>query len=121
MTATRKLPSPQTQEAASAASNDWVQLVERIARDPSIDVDKLDRLLQMRERENARLSEQAFSAALATAQSEMTAVVADAPIYKRALGTLPTPLWTGLYGPYSPGTALHCRSTVRRPALTRCG
>jgi hypothetical protein len=45
------------------------------SRDPSIDIDKLDRLL--RERENARLAEQAFCAALADAQTEMQPVVAD--------------------------------------------
>jgi ERF superfamily len=82
----RKLPSPQlelstqAQEAAPAASNDvaaFIQLIERVARDPSIDVDKLDRLLIMRERENARLAEQAFAAALAEAQTEMVPVVAD--------------------------------------------
>ena len=54
-----------------------MQLIERVARDSSIDVDKLDRLLIMRERENARLAEQAFSAALAEAQTEMVPVVVD--------------------------------------------
>jgi hypothetical protein len=52
-------------------------MIERAARDPSIDVDKLDRLLLMRERENARIAEQAFSAALAEAQTEMQPVTAD--------------------------------------------
>jgi hypothetical protein len=52
-------------------------MIERAARDPSIDVDKLDRLLQMRERENARVAEQAFNAALAEAQTAMHPVAAD--------------------------------------------
>jgi len=81
----RKLPSselsPQAQEAATqAVSNDvaaFIQLIERVARDHSIDIDKLDRLLIMRERENARLAEQAFCAALAEAQTEMQPVFAD--------------------------------------------
>src|SRR5260370_26058394 len=55
----------------------FLQMIERAARDPSIDVDKLDRLLQMRERENARLAKLAFNAALAEAQTEMQPVRAD--------------------------------------------
>jgi hypothetical protein len=52
-------------------------MIERAARDPSIDVDKLDRLLLMRERENARVAEQTFNAALAEAQTAMHPVAAD--------------------------------------------
>jgi hypothetical protein len=52
-------------------------MIERAARDPSVDVDKLDRLLLMRERENARVAEQAFNAALAEAQTEMHPVATD--------------------------------------------
>jgi hypothetical protein len=52
-------------------------MIERAARDSSIDIDKLDRLLLMRERENARVAEQAFNAALAEAQAEMHPVAAD--------------------------------------------
>ena len=59
----------------------FLAMIERAARDPSIDVDKLDRLLQMRERENARVAEQAFNAALADAQTEMNPVAAVAAWY----------------------------------------
>jgi hypothetical protein len=52
-------------------------MIERAARDPSIDIDKMDRLLLMRERENARMAEQAFNTALAEAQTEMQPVGAD--------------------------------------------
>src|SRR2546426_2721795 len=55
----------------------FLAMIERAARDPSIDVDKLDRLLQMRERENARVAERAFNTALAEAQTEMHPVAAD--------------------------------------------
>jgi hypothetical protein len=66
------LPSP-----ASGGGDAFLQMIERAARDPSIDVDKLDRLLLMRERENARVAEQAFNAALAEAQTEMHPVATD--------------------------------------------
>jgi len=52
-------------------------MIERAARDPSIDIDKLDRLLLMRERENARVAEKAFNTALADAQTEMHPVAVD--------------------------------------------
>ncbi len=67
------LPSP----VSGGGEFAFLAMIERAARDPSIDVDKLDRLLQMRERENARVAEQAFNAALADAQTEMHPVAAD--------------------------------------------
>jgi hypothetical protein len=56
----------------------FVQMIERVARDSSIDIDRLDRLLAMRERENARRAEQAWKAAMSAAQAEMEPVRADA-------------------------------------------
>jgi hypothetical protein len=78
MSITEFSPSPQVPAAAAASDvTAFIELIERVARDPTIDIDKLDRLLIMRERENARIAEQAFSAALAEAQTEMLPVVAD--------------------------------------------
>jgi hypothetical protein len=70
------LPSPVC-GGGEFATLAFLQMIERAARDPSIDIDKLDRLLQMRERENARVAEQAFSTALAEAQTEMHPVATD--------------------------------------------
>jgi ERF superfamily len=55
----------------------FLAMIERAARDPSFDLDKLDRLLAVREREHARLAEQVFNAALAEVQTEMQPVAAD--------------------------------------------
>ena len=55
----------------------FIGIIERAARDPSIDIDKLDRLLLMRERENARVAEQTFNAAMAAAQAEMEPIRFD--------------------------------------------
>jgi ERF superfamily len=55
----------------------FVDMIERVARDSSIDIDRLDRLLVMRERENARRAEQAFNEALSLAQTEMQPVGVD--------------------------------------------
>jgi hypothetical protein len=56
----------------------FVQMIERLARDKSVDIERLDRLLAMRERENARMAEQAWKAAMSAAQAEMEPVRADA-------------------------------------------
>lgn len=54
-----------------------LHLVERAARDASVDIDKLQKLLEMRDRIESRAEEKAFDVAMAGAQSEMHAVVAD--------------------------------------------
>jgi hypothetical protein len=51
---------------------------ERLARDPSIDVDKLDRLMQLQERLLARSAEELFNAAMTDAQQKMRPIAADA-------------------------------------------
>jgi hypothetical protein len=55
-----------------------IHMIERAARDPSMDIDKLERLIQMRERQEAREAESKFNAAMAAAQAEMRPVSADA-------------------------------------------
>ncbi len=70
------LPSPAC-GGGEVAAIAFLAMIERAARDPSIDIDKLDRLLLMRERENARVAEQAFNTALAEAQTEMQPIGTD--------------------------------------------
>lgn len=55
-----------------------VHMIERAARDPSMDIDKLQRLIEMRERQEAKEAERAFDAAMSLAQAEMRPVAADA-------------------------------------------
>ena len=55
-----------------------VQVIDRAARDPNIDVDKMERLFALRERMLALDAEQAFNEAMRTAQAEMPAVLRDA-------------------------------------------
>lgn len=49
-------------------------VIARAASDPSVDVDKLERLLAMQERVLARSAEQAFNEAMASAQEEIRPV-----------------------------------------------
>lgn len=69
---------PEQIPAAQSETVAFVQMIERAARDPSIDIDKLERLLAMKERQEARTAEQAFNAAMSAAQAEMRPVAADA-------------------------------------------
>ena len=53
-------------EAAS-----FIQMIERAARDPSVDIDKIERLMQMHERMLARQAQATYDAAFATMQTEL--------------------------------------------------
>jgi hypothetical protein len=69
---------PINQVVPAGEGNAIVHMIERAARDPSVDIDKLERLIAMRERMDASERERAFDTALALAQAEMRPVAADA-------------------------------------------
>ncbi len=52
-----------------------ISMIERAARDPAVDINKMERLFEMHERAEKRRSEQAFNAAMAAAQAELRPVV----------------------------------------------
>lgn len=54
-----------------------IQIIDRAARDPNVDMDKMERLLAMHERIQDRQAVQEFNVALAAAKSEMPSVVRD--------------------------------------------
>lgn len=53
-------------------------MFERLVKDPAIDVEKIERLMALWERGEARKAEAAFNAAMSQAQAEMRSVEADA-------------------------------------------
>lgn len=55
-----------------------VSMIERVAMNPQADMDKLERLLLMKERMFEQKAEQEFNAAMSDAQSEMGRISADA-------------------------------------------
>jgi len=55
-----------------------IQVIERAALDPNVDIDKMERLLAMKERLDAKDSESVYNQAMTAAQSEMRRVSADA-------------------------------------------
>ncbi len=70
----RKVPATETSAAPADAI---LAMIERAARDPAIDVDKLERLLGWRDAEMARAATLAFNRALAAAQQAIAPIHAD--------------------------------------------
>lgn len=58
-------------EVATSESAAIMQVIERAAANPDVDMDKMERLLQMQERVHSRNAEMAFNSALASLQSEL--------------------------------------------------
>lgn len=65
-------------EAAPTETGAVFSIIERAARDPNVDIEKLERLMAMQERMTARAAEGAFNAAMQAAQAEMPQVTRDA-------------------------------------------
>lgn len=55
-----------------------LEVIARAARDPSVDIDKMERLIAMQERVQARDAELAFNQAMNAAQAEMRPIAANA-------------------------------------------
>ena len=55
-----------------------LRVIERAAGDPKVDMEKLERLMQMKERMEARQSQVSYDTAMADAQEAMKAIKADA-------------------------------------------
>jgi hypothetical protein len=75
-TATKIVPR-QDAPLPMAEVDPLISMIERAARDPQVDIDKMERLVAMQERAQARASEQSFNDAMSAAQSEMRRVAAD--------------------------------------------
>ena len=60
-----------------APRDELLGMLERVACNPDVPVEKMERLLAMQERILAKQSEDAFNAAMSAAQSEMVRIAAD--------------------------------------------
>lgn len=63
---------------ASLSPASLIHVIADAARDPTVDIEKMERLWAMHERLTSRANEEAFNAAMNKAQSEMGRVAADA-------------------------------------------
>ncbi len=68
--------APRAEVVDAAAS--ILQVIASAARDPSVDIEKMERLMAMHERMTARSAEAAFNDAMSLAQAEMTPISRDA-------------------------------------------
>lgn len=73
LTAPAPVPSVPQSETAAVLS-----MIERAARDPSVDIVKIERLMEMRERIETKAAEREFNTAMKMAQSQMGPIGADA-------------------------------------------
>lgn len=64
--------------AVSTEAAALIQVISKAASDPAVDVNKLERLMEMHERITAREAEKAYTAAMAACQAEIKQVAPDA-------------------------------------------
>lgn len=76
--ALQTIDAPSTVPAPTGEAGAILQMIERVAMNPAADLDKLERLLAMRERIMAQQAERAFNVAMKEAQAEMRPIAADA-------------------------------------------
>jgi hypothetical protein len=62
-------------EVRQIVADPLLAVIERAARDPTVDVDKMERLFALMERREAKAAQQAFNAALAKAKGEIPPIV----------------------------------------------
>jgi len=87
----------QTQETSFAAQ------IERICMNPDIPLDRLEKMLDMKERMDAREAEQAFNAALSAASAEMPSI----PLKGKGHNKMPYALLKDIIGYTRPVLAKH--------------
>lgn len=66
-------PAPSVQDVPAVVSESaaLISMIERAARDPNVDIDKMERLFQMKERAEQAAAQRAFDEAFATMQPEL--------------------------------------------------
>lgn len=70
-------PKQQQLAAAPAQPVNMLEIISKAASDPNVDIDKMDRLLQMKERFDAEEARKQYAAAMVTAQAKMPSIVAN--------------------------------------------
>lgn len=68
------VPASPVESPSTAESTAIIQVIERAALNPDVDIDKMERLLQMQERVMDRQAMMAYSAAMAAMQTELPSI-----------------------------------------------
>lgn len=103
--------SKQVAQVVNLPTNDAsavMQVIERAARDKDVDIDKLERLMQMHERIRASGAKAAYAAALADMQPELP-IVKERGTIKNNSGTIQSryALWEDVVGVITPVLSRH--------------
>lgn len=67
----------ETAPAVRSDADNIMHLISRLAADPTIDIDRVERFMQMHEKAKAREAETAFNDAMSAAQAEMGPIATD--------------------------------------------
>ena len=102
MTEVTKL-EPQSGDVAKPQEHSFAAQIERICMNPDIPLDRLEKMLDMKERMDAREAEQAFNAALSAASAEMPSI----PLNGKGHNKMPYALLKDIIGYTRPVLAKH--------------
>ncbi|WP_282091313.1 ERF family protein [Epibacterium ulvae] len=75
-----KIQPVDSAQVAPPVANPMISMIERVMLNPEADMDKLDRLLEMQERVEAKNARIAFSGSIANARAEIPPIVKDATV-----------------------------------------
>lgn len=87
---TKQETHQQLPDTAHDNSGGLLAVIERAARDPSVDIDKMERLLQMQERVQARQAKAAYDDAMAEMQPKLPIITERGKILNKSGGTQST-------------------------------
>lgn len=108
---------PKTAVVSDAAT--VLQVIERAASNPQVDIDKLERLLQMRERMQAQEAKAAYAGALAALQPELPLIREKGAIKNNAGGVMSRyALWEDVVEAIAPHLSRHGFSLSFRTSST---
>lgn len=98
-----KVSVPRKEVATVSDSTALMQVIERAARDPSVDIERMERLLQMHERLTAKQAEASYAEALARLQPKLP-IIRERGNIKNSAGTVQSKyaLWEDIVGIITP-------------------
>jgi hypothetical protein len=103
---------PQGGQVVQASATTLLQVIQQAATNPQVDIDKMERLMAMHERMQAREAETAWNDAMAACQRELRQVAPDAFNSQTAAATPPIRRWTRCCARSTPSTASPSASTA---------
>lgn len=74
----KQIEGPVSHLPVQSETSAVLHMIERAARDPAVDITKLQQLMEMREKAETQAAERAFNLAMKSAQAEMRPISADA-------------------------------------------